>query len=158
MLAPVIGARRVRLLLSALVLPGLSGCVSLRQQRLAPGEEPVLIGAAARDNRTPMDPAFACFSAELSAVRHKPVVIAVGDVGDFTGKYSVSEGTARASTVPSIAMATAFLTSDLEMDSATSRPVVPASKVRTLPSGKVRETAADMNSLLVSSPANECGW
>lgn len=37
MLAPVIGARRVRLLLSALVLPGLSGCVSLRQQRLAPG-------------------------------------------------------------------------------------------------------------------------
>ena len=104
MLAPVIGARRVRLLLSALVLPGLSGCVSLRQQRLAPGEEPVLIGAAARDNRTPMDPAFACFSAELSAVRHKPVVIAVGDVRDFTGKYSVSEGTARASTVPSIAI------------------------------------------------------
>lgn len=94
MLAHVIGARSGRLLLSALVLPGLSGCVSLKQQRLAPGEEPVLIGAVARDNRTPMDPAFACFSAELSAVRHKPVVIAVGDVRDFTGKYSVSEGTA----------------------------------------------------------------
>lgn len=94
MAARFLGARRARLLLSALVLPGLSGCVSLKQQRLAPGEEPVLIGATARDNRTPMDPAFACFSAELSAARSKPVVIAVGDVRDFTGKYSVSEGTA----------------------------------------------------------------
>lgn len=85
---------RARLLLSALLLPSLAGCVSLKQQRLAPGEEPVLVGAAARDNRTPMDPAFACFSAELSTVRHKPLVVAVGDVRDFTGKYSVSEGTA----------------------------------------------------------------
>lgn len=94
MLARLFRARRARLLFSAIVLPCLPGCVSLKQQRLAPGEEPVLTGAAARDNRTPMDPAFACFSAELSAVRHKPVVIAVGDVRDFTGKYSVSEGTA----------------------------------------------------------------
>lgn len=85
---------RARFLLSALLLPGLPGCVSLKQQRLAPGEEPVLVGAAARDNRTPMDPAFECFGAQLSAAHRQPIVIAVGDVRDFTGKYSVSEGTA----------------------------------------------------------------
>jgi curli biogenesis system outer membrane secretion channel CsgG len=85
---------RTRLMLSGLLLPGLSGCMNLTQQRLAPGEEPVLIGAAARDNRTPMDPAFACFNAQLSAAQRPPVVIAVGDVRDFTGKYSVNEGTA----------------------------------------------------------------
>jgi curli biogenesis system outer membrane secretion channel CsgG len=85
---------RARLLVSAVLVPTLAGCVSLREQRLAPGEEPVLIGAAARDNRTPMDPAFACFRAQLSAAQRRQLVIAVGDVRDFTGKYSVNEGTA----------------------------------------------------------------
>ncbi|NML08037.1 hypothetical protein HHL13_19785 [Sphingomonas sp. G-3-2-10] len=85
--------RRARLLVSVL-LPTLAGCVSLKQQRLAPDEEPVLLGASARDNRTPMDPAFACFGAQLMAAQRQPLVIAVGDVRDFTGKYSVNEGTA----------------------------------------------------------------
>ncbi|NML06740.1 hypothetical protein HHL13_13215 [Sphingomonas sp. G-3-2-10] len=92
-MAPPLSSRTC-LLLSALLLPALAGCVTLKQQRLAPGEEPVLIGAAARDNRTPMDPALACFSAQLSAAQRDRLVIAVGDVRDFTGKYSVSEGTA----------------------------------------------------------------
>ena len=36
----------------ALAALALSGCVSMRGERLAPGEEPVLMGPAVRDNRT----------------------------------------------------------------------------------------------------------
>jgi len=89
------GLRSVRrLILPGLLVPSLAGCISVSQQRLAPGEAPVLVGAPARDNRTPMDPAFACFSVQLAAVQRRPLIIAVGDVRDFTGRYSVSEGTA----------------------------------------------------------------
>jgi hypothetical protein len=48
-------------------------------------------------------------------------------------------------------MATALLASDLEMDSATSLPVAPAGKLRTEPSGNVRETDWDIQILLVQS-------
>lgn len=84
---------RIRILVAALIASSLTGCVSMKQQRLAPGEEPVLTGPSARDNRTPMDPAFACFNAQLSG-QPRRLVIAVGEVRDFTGKYSVNEGTA----------------------------------------------------------------
>jgi curli biogenesis system outer membrane secretion channel CsgG len=86
--------RRGRALVPLLVASALSGCIGMTQQRFAPGEEPVLVGPAARDNRTPMDPAFACFGPRLSAGQPRKLVIAVGDVRDFTGKYSVNEGTA----------------------------------------------------------------
>jgi len=85
--------RRQAFLLT-LAATSLAGCVSLKQQRFAPGEEPMLMGPSARDNRTPMDPAFACFGARLSAGASRRLVIAVGDVRDFTGKYSVNEGAA----------------------------------------------------------------
>ncbi|MDB5583424.1 MAG: hypothetical protein JWR80_8600 [Bradyrhizobium sp.] len=91
-----IGPRRrgARIFVAALLATALSGCIGMRQQRLAPGEEPVLIGPEARDNRTPMDPAFACFAGQLSVQHPRRLVIAVGDVRDLTGKYSVNEGTA----------------------------------------------------------------
>lgn len=69
------------------------GCVGVHQARLAPGEVPQLVGAAVRDNRTPMDPALACFAGVLGA-RGRPPVIAVGDVHDYTGKFAVNEGNA----------------------------------------------------------------
>jgi curli biogenesis system outer membrane secretion channel CsgG len=47
-----------------------------------------------RDNRTPMDTAFTCFAQQLAKGHGKAPVIAVGDVRDYTGKYSVAEGTA----------------------------------------------------------------
>jgi curli biogenesis system outer membrane secretion channel CsgG len=55
---------------------------------------PTLVGAAVRDNRTPMDGALSCFGAELRSAATRPPVIAVGDVRDYTGKYSVNEGNA----------------------------------------------------------------
>jgi curli biogenesis system outer membrane secretion channel CsgG len=79
--------------LSLLVL-GLSGCVRLHQARLGAGEEPTLIGPAVRDNRTPMDASLACLAGDIAGARKRPLVIAVGDVRDYTGKYSVNEGNA----------------------------------------------------------------
>ncbi len=69
------------------------GCVGIHQARLAPGEVPQLVGAAVRDNRTPMDPALACFAGVIGT-RGRPPVIAVGDVRDYTGKFAVNEGNA----------------------------------------------------------------
>lgn len=83
--------RRFALPLLALVLPG---CVATTSVRLAPGEERVLVGPPVRDNRTPMDPALACLATKLAAKPVRPLVIAVGEVRDYTGKYSVGEGNA----------------------------------------------------------------
>ena len=69
------------------------GCVGIHQARLAPGEVPQVVGAAVRDNRTPMDPALACFAGVIGA-RGRPPVIAVGEVRDYTGKFAVNEGNA----------------------------------------------------------------
>jgi curli biogenesis system outer membrane secretion channel CsgG len=41
-----------------------------------------------------MEPVMACFADHVAANRRPPVVIAVGDVKDYTGKYSVNEGNA----------------------------------------------------------------
>ena len=77
---------------------GLSGCaatgVGLDSQRVAPGEVPIAIGAPVRDNRSPMEGALACFGDQLTATTSQPVVVAVGEVRDYTGKYSINEGNA----------------------------------------------------------------
>ncbi len=86
--------KRGRAACASLLAIALTGCVQLRQARLGAGEEPTLIGSAVRDNRTPMDPALACLAASIGAKRARPLVIGVGDVRDYTGKYSVNEGNA----------------------------------------------------------------
>jgi curli biogenesis system outer membrane secretion channel CsgG len=78
----------------ALLVASLSACGTLHQVRLGAGEQPTLIGPAVRDNRTPMDDALACLGVGIAATRAHPLVIAVGDVRDYTGKYSVNEGNA----------------------------------------------------------------
>ncbi|MBI5275967.1 MAG: OmpA family protein [Burkholderiales bacterium] len=72
----------------------LAGCVTLPAQKVAPDESPVIQGSASRRNYTPLEPAFTCL-ADLMRSRRVPVVgIAVGDVKDYTGKYSQNEGNA----------------------------------------------------------------
>jgi len=83
--------RSAALPLLALALPG---CASFTQQRIGIGEEPIVVGPPVRDNRTPMDAALACYAGWLGSRGNKPLVIAVGDVRDYTGKYSVNEGNA----------------------------------------------------------------
>jgi curli biogenesis system outer membrane secretion channel CsgG len=85
--------RLVRLAAIGVLVAGAGGCVGVHQARLAPGEVPQLVGTAVRDNRTPMDPALACFAGMLGTDR-RPPVIAVGDVRDYTGKFAVNEGNA----------------------------------------------------------------
>jgi len=82
----------------AFVAFSVSGCAVLHPgldtQRLAPGEVPTPIGPPVRDNRSPMEAALACFGDQLVAKGGPTRVIAVGDVKDYTGKYSINEGNA----------------------------------------------------------------
>lgn len=83
-------------LLAALSI-GASACSAvnsgLDSQRVAPGEVPIPIGTPVRDNRSPMEAALACFGDQMTA-GGRPVTISVGEVRDYTGKYSINEGNA----------------------------------------------------------------
>lgn len=81
-------------LLAAAAIASLAGCVTAPQQRMAPKEAPVVLGPAVRDNVTPMEAVLACFGDHIAATRRPPIVITVGDVKDYTGKYSINEGNA----------------------------------------------------------------
>jgi len=88
-----------KLVLCPALLFAASGCSTVMgpgvdTQRLAKGEVPTPIGPAVRDNRTPMEAALACFGDQLVAKGGPTRVVAVGDVKDYTGKYSISEGNA----------------------------------------------------------------
>ena len=61
---------------------------------MAPDEAPVVMGPNVRTNRTPLENAFSCYAEELKQRRAPRVAIAVGDVKDYTGKYTESEGSA----------------------------------------------------------------
>ena len=89
-----LAGKRVRVGGVALLATAVSGCVQLHEARLGAGEAPTLIGSAVRDNRTPMDPALVCLAGAIAAAKARPPVIGVGDVRDYTGKYSVTEGNA----------------------------------------------------------------
>lgn len=80
--------------LAAVATVALAGCVSAPQQRFAPNEAPVVLGPAVRDNVTPMEAVLACYADHIAATRRPPIVIGVGDVKDYTGKYSINEGNA----------------------------------------------------------------
>ncbi|HVZ42276.1 MAG TPA: CsgG/HfaB family protein [Ramlibacter sp.] len=72
----------------------LSGCANLPAQKMAPDEFPVITGSMSRRNYTPIEPAFACLADLMRLKRLPPIGIAVGDVKDYTGKYSQNEGNA----------------------------------------------------------------
>ena len=95
-MAAAVPASRVARILAALPLlaTALSGCTALGSHRIANGEAAILVGPPVRDNRTPLDPALACLGQALAMPGKRPLVIAVGDVRDYTGKYSVNEGNA----------------------------------------------------------------
>ncbi len=78
------------------LLANLAACTTnlagVQVQRIAPGEAAVQLGPPARDNVTPMEGALACFARKLNASGRRPLVIGVGDIKDFTGRYSINEG------------------------------------------------------------------
>jgi curli biogenesis system outer membrane secretion channel CsgG len=71
-----------------------SGCATPKLQTVSPGENAIVLGPSVRDNRTPMEAVFACFSDHIAAVQKRPIIIGVGDIKDYTGKYSINEGNA----------------------------------------------------------------
>jgi curli biogenesis system outer membrane secretion channel CsgG len=71
-----------------------AGCTTPPAQKVAAGELPLTLGPPVRDNLTPMEGALACFADHVASTGAPPVVIGVGDVKDFTGKYSINEGNA----------------------------------------------------------------
>lgn len=81
---------------SALLAFSLSACSphlgGLRSQIVAPGEVPVQLGAPVRNNLTPMEASLACFAKGLTMSKQKPLVIGVGEIKDYTGRYSMNEG------------------------------------------------------------------
>ncbi len=80
--------------LAAAVL--LSGCAlpSYQRVQMAEDEAPVMQGPGPRHNGTPIDSALACLSHRIVAQRgnKQPLSIAVGDIKDYTGKYSQGDG------------------------------------------------------------------
>lgn len=82
-----------RLTAIAVLAVSLTACASIHTEQLAAGEVAQPIGPPVRDNRTPMDGVFACYRAQLPA-NDTPPVIGVGEVRDYTGKFSNLEGNA----------------------------------------------------------------
>ena len=83
------------LLLALCGLMLLTGCSTIRMQTLASGEAPLVIGPAVRSNRTPLDSAMACYDRKLAKspeLGGKKLQIAIGEIRDYTGKVSDSEG------------------------------------------------------------------
>lgn len=59
---------------------------------LAGDEQPIMIGSRVRRNTTILTDTFICFDAALAKAGKKPLKIAVGNIADFTGKTSDTEG------------------------------------------------------------------
>ncbi len=75
---------------------GLAGCASTQPQTArqhAEDEAPVITGSAPRANFTPLEAPFACLGGLIRRNGQPVPGIGVGDVKDYTGKYSQTEGT-----------------------------------------------------------------
>ena len=72
----------------------LPACSVMPGKAHAPDEAPVITGSAPRSNKTPLDPAFVCLAQSMKSQSVTAPSIAVGDVKDYTGKYSQTEGNA----------------------------------------------------------------
>ncbi len=76
----------------------LAGCAStvmpreVKSQTVMRGERPVTLGSAVRNNFTPMEAPLACLARGLTLARRRPLVIGVGEIKDYTGRYSINEG------------------------------------------------------------------
>ncbi len=71
-----------------------SGCQSVHREfeNFSTAKRYVVKGPDVIDNATPVNPAFACLSNHIREKKLPRVSIAVGNVKDYTGKYSEGEG------------------------------------------------------------------
>lgn len=89
-----------RIALWAIVCLALTGCAKINLQKIAPGEAYIVLGPAVRDNRTPLDTTYQCYNKKLvtkglaTGKLKGKLHIAVGEIKDYTGRYSDTEGSA----------------------------------------------------------------
>lgn len=89
-----------RIALCVLVCLALTGCAKINLQKIAPGEAYIVLGPAVRDNRTPLDTTYQCYNKKLvtkglaTGKLKGKLHIAVGEIKDYTGRYSDTEGSA----------------------------------------------------------------
>jgi curli biogenesis system outer membrane secretion channel CsgG len=91
---PLAYARLGRAVTAATAIIALAGCAAPQRQQMAPDEAPVILGPSVRENLTPMEGVLACMGDRVASTAQPPLVISVGDVKDYTGKYSINEGSA----------------------------------------------------------------
>lgn len=82
------GQRGLALLLALL----LAGCSHLPSTRRAEDQLPQLVGPRVTRNTTPLEPAFACMETALRQASAARMKIGVGQVRDYTGKFSELDG------------------------------------------------------------------
>lgn len=76
-----------------LIIPALlASCDAGPTVQLAADEQPIMIGSRVRRNTTILTDTFVCFDNALAKAGKKPLKIAVGNIADYTGKTSDSEG------------------------------------------------------------------
>ncbi len=84
--------RGLRRLCLVLMIPAVAGCVPGPKLQLAPDEKAMVLGSRARQNTTINTDTFRCFDQAIAARKKPPLNIAVGNIADYTGKVSDSEG------------------------------------------------------------------
>ena len=80
---------------SAALLLGVAACASLPDPLPTDGpvaETPVVRGPSVRRNHTPLEPAFGCLAQGIRNLGQPVFGVGVGDIKDYTGKYSTLEG------------------------------------------------------------------
>lgn len=70
----------------------IASCDAGQMVQLSPDEQPIMVGSRVRRNTTILTDTFICFDNVLAKAGKKPLKIAVGNIADYTGKTSDSEG------------------------------------------------------------------
>jgi curli production assembly/transport component CsgG/holdfast attachment protein HfaB len=73
----------------------LGACVAndpTKKVQLAPNQMPVKLSTPVSSNVTPLTPALKCYGAKLSKSPRRGMSVSVGDIRDYTGKQTDSEG------------------------------------------------------------------
>lgn len=76
-------------LLAALAV---SGCVPGSKLQLSPDETPMVFGSRARQNTTINTETFRCLDGKIAARKKPRLNVAIGNIADYTGKVSDTEG------------------------------------------------------------------
>jgi len=85
----------MKVILAAICLFLVSGCATIKLEKVGAGEAPVVVGPAVRHNRTPLEEAMVCYNRKLvdsDLLRGRKLQIAIGEIKDYTGKVSDVEG------------------------------------------------------------------